>query len=89
MTITTHKLTDANDNLVGALQVATGNLLGVQRIDVSLTEVYYTLVVDAIFDSGSGNHLIRHTLRQTIVRPIFLAPPVVYLMSGYECTDLG
>lgn len=89
VTITEHKLTDAADNLVGALQSAVGNTLTVYVIDTNQTEVYYTLVVDAVFNSGSGNHLVRHVLRNTINRPIFNGGPVAYLMTGYECTDLG
>lgn len=88
-TITVHNITDANNNLIG-IQNTSGNILQVVSIPTALTEFYYNLTVEAIFDSGSGPHLIRHTLYNNVIgRPVANGLPVISLISGYSCTDLG
>jgi hypothetical protein len=87
--ISDFRLVDSSNNLVGNLQIISGNTLSVIQINTALTEVYYTFSVDGIFDSGSGNHLIRHTYFGTIARPVLNGGPVGSLITGYVCTDLG
>jgi hypothetical protein len=89
VTISDFRLVDANDNNAGILQFIAGNVLTVYQIDTSLPEVYYKFSVDGIFNSGSGNHLIRHTYTGTILQPVINTGAVAYLIAGYTCTDLG
>jgi hypothetical protein len=86
--ISDFRLVDSGNNLVGTSQIIAGNLLNVIQIDTNFTEVYYTFSVDAIFDSGSGNHLIRHTYFGIISRPPF-GSTIGSFITGYVCTDLG
>jgi hypothetical protein len=86
--ISDFRLVDSGNNLVGTSQIIAGNLLNVIQIDTNFTEVYYTFSVDGIFDSGSGNHLIRHTYFGIISRPPF-GSTIGSVITGYVCTDLG
>lgn len=86
--ISDFRLVDISNNLVGTSQIIAGNILNVIQIDTNFTEVYYTFSVDGIFDSGSGNHLVRHTYFGTISRPPF-GTTINSIITGYVCTDLG
>jgi hypothetical protein len=87
--ITVHNITDALNNPIG-IQNITGNILTVISIPTALTEFYYNLTVEAIFNSGSGPHLIRHTLFNNLIgRPVLNGGSVGSLLSGYTCQDLG
>jgi hypothetical protein len=50
---------------------------------------YVQIVIDAVFDSGSGNHLVRHTLRVEVPRPPVNAGVFNYDSNDYQCQDLG
>lgn len=59
-------------------------------INQALGTVNYNLVVDAIFDPGTGPHTVRHTLQVPfIVPPIPNLPPSLSLSNAYLCNDLG
>lgn len=51
--------------------------------------VYYQLRVDAVFNSGSGNHNVSHTLNVTIPLMATNAPAVNHSSNAYVCNDLG
>ncbi len=88
VTVVQNRAVDNNGNLVGNLNFYTGNALTVYQINTALTQFFYEVVIDAVFNSGTANHTVRHTLFTPILRPAFMST-VGYLMSGYECTDLG
>jgi len=52
-------------------------------------EVYLELRVDAVFNSGSGNHLVSHTLVHTVTLPNVGDPTLVVNTNSYVCNDLG
>lgn len=51
--------------------------------------VYYQLRIDAIFNSGSGNHNVSHTLDVIIPLMNTNDPPVNHSSNAYICNDLG
>jgi len=84
------------NNFVDSLGVEVGITVHVlfnvtsYAINQSLGTVYYTLIVDADFDSGSGLHKVRHTLVvPVVIPPVPNLPPAVTLHNSYVCSDLG
>lgn len=86
VSIDTYKVTDSAGDIVGG-QVITDNDLSVVGISIVNLEVYFTLVVSAQFNSGSGPHLVNHTLNVTITKPAENDPPVSYDSNSYICED--
>lgn len=86
VTIKEYKVTDALGAIVGG-QTISGTILNVVGIDTVNPEVYFTLVVSALFDAGAGPHEILHTLNVTIPQPIENDPPVNYDSNSYACED--
>jgi hypothetical protein len=68
-------------NTVGALSIL--------NYHPNATSVTFELVVEAVFNSGSGNHLVTHSLTVDIPIPILNDPPVNYDSNDYICNDLG
>ena len=90
LNVVQNNVTDILNNQVGLYTTYVGYQVQATAINQSLLTVYYRLVVDANFDSGSGPHTVRHTLEVPVnVPPIPNLPPVVGLSNAYECTDLG
>ena len=90
LNVVQNNFTDILNNQVGLYTNYVGYQVGTLAIDQSLGTVYYRLVIDAQFDSGSGTHTVRHTLEVAVnVPPIPNLPPVVGFNNAYECTDLG
>lgn len=88
VTVIYNRIVDGVGTLVGS-QMISGYIASAQAIDPINNEVYYQLRVDAIFDTGSGPHLISHTLEVTIPRPPLNTPPLNYDSNAYICNDLG
>lgn len=88
LTIIQNNITDVYNNPVG-LQYYTGYKVTAEDIPTTLSTVYYRFIVDANFDSGSGTHLVRHSIEMAIPQPVLGAPSVSTNSNAYICTDLG
>jgi hypothetical protein len=66
-----------------------GNVVTAIKINIAIGTAYYTLVIDAQFDPGTGPHTIRHTLTMAVPLPPANVPPLTSLDNLYVCTDLG
>ena len=87
-TIVYHRVVDSVGNPVGVTMLS-GNTLTTQFIPISLTDVYYEIRIDAVFDPGTGPHNVSHTLRVNITQPVFGGGSVNYNSNSYTCSDLG
>jgi hypothetical protein len=83
-----NNFTDIAGNQVGTTTYA-GNIVTAIKIIESIGTAYYTLVIDAQFDPGTGPHTIRHTLTMAVALPLPNVPPLISLDNTYVCTDLG
>jgi hypothetical protein len=92
VTVVYNRVVDINGNVVGtnlySTNVIPNDTLACSAIAPQAT-VYYEMRIDAVFDSGSGNHLISHTLRVPITLQAINTPPISWGSNAYECTDLG
>ncbi len=66
-----------------------GNVVTAIKINIAIGTAYYTLVIDAQFDPGTGPHTIRHTLTMAVALPPANVPPLTTFDNSYICTDLG
>ena len=83
-----NNFTDIAGNPVGTTTYA-GNIVTAIKIIESIGTAYYTLIIDAQFDPGTGPHTIRHTLTMAVPLPAPALPPLTTLDNSYICTDLG
>jgi hypothetical protein len=83
-----NNFTDIAGNPVGTTTYA-GNIVTAIKIIESIGTAYYTLIIDAQFDPGTGPHTIRHTLTMPVPLPAPALPPLVTVDNTYICTDLG
>jgi hypothetical protein len=86
--IVQNNFTDIAGNQVGTTTYA-GNIVTAIKIIESIGTAYYTLIIDAQFDPGTGPHTIRHTLTMAVPLPAPALPPLTTLDNSYICTDLG
>ena len=83
-----NNFTDIAGNQVGTTTYV-GNIVTAIKIIESIGTAYYTLIIDAQFDPGTGPHTIRHTLTMAVPIPAPALPPFTTLNNSYICTDLG
>ena len=83
-----NNFTDIAGNQVGTTTYA-GNIVTAIKIIESIGTAYYTLIIDAQFDPGTGPHTIRHTLTMPVPLPAPALPPITTIDNTYICTDLG
>jgi len=83
-----NNFTDIAGNQVGTTTYV-GNVVTAIKIIESIGTAYYTLIIDAQFDPGTGPHTIRHTLTMAVPIPAPALPPFTTLNNSYICTDLG
>ena len=83
-----NNFTDIAGNQVGTTTYV-GNIVTAIKIIESIGTAYYTLIIDAQFDPGTGAHTIRHTLTMAVPLPAPALPPLTTLDNAYICTDLG
>jgi hypothetical protein len=83
-----NNFTDIAGNQVGTTTYV-GNVVTAIKIIESIGTAYYTLIIDAQFDPGTGPHTIRHTLTMAVPLPAPALPPLTTLDNSYICTDLG
>ena len=89
LTIVQNNVTDSANNQVGLITSYVGNVVTATRIDLAIVTAYYTIVIDANFDPGTGPHRIRHELKIANPIPPANVPPIGTLGNAYICTDLG
>ena len=83
-----NNFTDIAGNQVGTTTYV-GNVVTAIKIIESIGTAYYTLIIDAQFDPGTGAHTIRHSLTMPVPLPAPALPPLTTLDNAYICTDLG
>lgn len=88
LNIVQNNFTDIAGNQVGTTTYA-GNIVTAIKIIESIGTAYYTLIIDADFDPGTGAHTIRHELIMPVPIPAPAMPPLVTFDNSYVCTDLG
>lgn len=86
--IVQNNFTDYLGNVVGSTTYV-GNVVTAIKINIAIGTAYYTLVIDAQFDPGTGPHTIRHTLTMAVALPPANVPPLTTFDNSYICTDLG
>jgi hypothetical protein len=89
LTIVQNNVTDSANNQVGLITSYVGNVVTATRIDLAIVTAYYTIVIDANFDPGTGPHTIRHELKIANAIPPANVPPIGTFGNAYICTDLG
>lgn len=88
LNIVQNNFTDAAGNQVGQTSYA-GNVVTAIKIIESIGTAYYTFIVDADFDPGTGPHTIRHELVIPVPVPAPTMIPIVTFSNTYKCSDLG
>jgi len=83
--IITNEFTDTLGNAVG-VNTLIGYDLYCDNIDTNLTEIVYTMLVSADFNTGGGFHTLNYSLSVTIPQPTI---SVDYSTNLYICSDLG
>jgi len=84
-----NNVVDILGNVVGLINTTTGYQHTCVKINIGLGTVYYTVIVDAQFDPGTGPHTVRHTLVIPVPLPPANVPPIVTVSNAYVCSDLG
>jgi hypothetical protein len=88
LNVVQNNFTDIAGNQVGTTTYA-GNIVTAIKINETIGTAYYTLIIDAQFDPGTGPHTIRHTLTMPVPLPAPALPPITTIDNTYICTDLG
>ena len=88
LNVVQNNFTDIAGNQVGTTTYV-GNVVTAIKIIESIGTAYYTLIIDAQFDPGTGPHTIRHSLTMPVPIPLPALPPLVTIDNSYICTDLG
>jgi len=88
LNVVQNNFTDIAGNQVGTTTYV-GNIVTAIKIIEAIGTAYYTLIIDAQFDPGTGPHTIRHTLTMAVPLPAPALPPLTTLDNSYICTDLG
>ena len=88
LNVVQNNFTDVLGNQVGTTTYA-GNIVTAIKIIETIGTAYYTLIIDAQFDPGTGPHTIRHSLTMAVPIPAPALPPLTTFDNAYICTDLG
>jgi hypothetical protein len=88
LNVVQNNFTDIAGNQVGTTTYA-GNIVTAIKIIETIGTAYYTLIIDAQFDPGTGPHTIRHSLIMPVPIPAPALPPITTIDNSYICTDLG
>lgn len=88
LTVVQNNFVDGAGNQVGTTTYA-GNVVTAIKIIESIGIAYYTFIVDADFDPGTGAHTIRHEIVMPVPVPAPSLIPIVTIDNTYVCTDLG
>jgi hypothetical protein len=88
LNIVQNNFVDSAGNQVGTTTYV-GNVVTAIKIIESIGTAYYTFIVDANFDPGTGPHTIRHELVMPVLVPPPTIIPIVTFDNTYICTDLG
>ena len=88
LNVVQNNFTDYLGNPVGTTTYV-GNVVTAIKIIETIGTAYYTLIIDAQFDPGTGTHTIRHSLIMPVPLPAPALPPLVTVDNSYICTDLG
>jgi len=84
-----NNVVDIGGAVVGLINTTVGYQHASTKIDTALLTVYYTVIVEAQFDPGTGAHTVRHTLQIPVPLPPANIPPIVVFSNSYVCSDLG
>lgn len=88
LTIVQNNFVDGAGNPVGYLTYA-GNVVTAIKVLESIPVAYYTFIVDADFDPGTGAHTIRHEIVMPVPIPPITLIPITTINNNYKCSDLG
>ncbi len=88
LTIVQNNFVDNANNPVGVLSYA-GNVVTAIKINETIGTAYYTFIVDADFDPGTGPHTVRHEIVMSVPIPAPSLIPIITLDNTYKCSDLG
>jgi hypothetical protein len=89
LNIVQNNVTDISNNQVGLITSYAGNVVTATAIDQTIGTAFYRFIVDANFDTGSGPHVIRHSIIIGIPIPPANTLPSYQFDNTYVCTDLG
>jgi len=88
LTIVQNNFVDGAGNQVGTTTYA-GNVVTAIKVLESIPVAYYTFIVDADFDPGTGAHTIRHEIVMPVPIPPITLIPITTFSNNYKCSDLG
>lgn len=86
--IVQNNFVDNAGNPIGVLSYA-GNIVTAIKISDTIPIAYYTFIVDADFDPGTGPHTVRHEIVMAVPIPAPTIIPIVTFDNTYKCSDLG